>query len=67
MVETVPWMGNGVQVYSSFQTDVEELEYKDLLTNTFTDDHHRVIKTWGKIEVILSVCFAHTVYGIVGV
>jgi hypothetical protein len=26
----------GIQVYSSFHTDVKELEYKDLLTNVFT-------------------------------
>jgi hypothetical protein len=35
-VETVLGFRDGVQVHSSFHTDVKELEYKDLLTSTFT-------------------------------
>ncbi len=31
---------NGIQVYSSFHTDVKEMEYKDLLTNVFTHVEH---------------------------
>ncbi len=46
VLETEPEMGNGMQVHSSFHTDVNELEYKDLLTSTFTQaDHERGIKT----------------------
>ena len=32
-------MGDGIQVQSSFHTDVKDLEYKDLLTRTFTQVH----------------------------
>ena len=35
-VEIVLGMRDGIQVHSSFHTDVKELEYKDLLTWTFT-------------------------------
>ena len=39
---------DGIQTHSSFHTDVKDLEYKDLLTNTFTlSDHERVLKNWG--------------------
>ena len=31
-METVLGMRDGIQVYSSFHTDMEDLEYKDLLT-----------------------------------
>ena len=44
MVETVLGMRDGiiVQVHSSFHTVEKELEYKDLLTSTFTEaDHER--------------------------
>ena len=42
MEETVLGIRDGIQVYSSFHTDEKELEYKDLLTNTFTQvDHER--------------------------
>ena len=42
MEETVLGIRDGIQVYSSFHTDEKELEYKDLLTNTFTlSDHER--------------------------
>ncbi len=45
-VETV--VGWGIQVPSSFHTDVKELEYQDLLTSTFTQtDHERGMKNWG--------------------
>ena len=45
-VETV--VGWGIQVSSSFHTDVKELEYQDLLTSTFTQaDHERGMKNWG--------------------
>jgi hypothetical protein len=41
-------MGDGIQVHSSFHTDVKEFQYKDLLMITFTQgDHDRDIKTWG--------------------
>ena len=65
--ETVLGMWDGIQVHSSFHTDVKELEYKDLLTNTFTQtDYERDMKILGvkhhlrQNMVILSVCFAHT-------
>ena len=46
-VENVLGMPNRIQVQSSFHTDVKELEYKDLLTSTFTlVSHERGIKTW---------------------
>ena len=35
-VEIVLGIRDGIQVHSSFHTDVKELEYKDLLTSTFT-------------------------------
>ena len=45
--ETVLGMWDGIQVHSSFHTDVKELEYKDLLTRTFTQaDHERDMKNW---------------------
>ncbi len=52
-VETVLGMWDGIQVYSSFHTDVKELEYKDFLTSTLTRaftkaDHETVIKNWGR-------------------
>jgi hypothetical protein len=31
MLENVQEMGDGIQVYPSFQTDVNDLEYKDLM------------------------------------
>ena len=35
-------------MHSSFHTDVKELEYKDLLTSTFTlADHESDMKNWG--------------------
>ena len=40
VLETEPEMGNGMQVHSSFHTDVKEMECKDLLTNTFTQADH---------------------------
>ncbi len=53
-VETVLGMWDGIEVYSSFHSDVKTLEYKDLLTNTFTvkvfvreTDHERDMKNWG--------------------
>jgi hypothetical protein len=52
-VETVMGIRNGIQVHSSFHTDVKEMEYKDLLTNIFTQN-------WGQNMVIFSVWFAHT-------
>jgi hypothetical protein len=39
-VETVLGIRNGIQVHSSFHTDVKEMEYKDLLKNTFTQADH---------------------------
>ncbi len=35
-VETVLGLWDGIQMHSSFHTDVKEVEYKDLLTSTFT-------------------------------
>jgi hypothetical protein len=47
-VETVLGLRDGIQVHSSFHTDVKELEYKDLLTSTFTlADHESGMKNWG--------------------
>ena len=47
-VETVLGVWDGKQVHSSFHTDVNEKEYKDLLTSTFTQaDHERDMKNWG--------------------
>ena len=44
-VENVLGMPDRIQVQSSFHTDVKELEYKDLLTSTFTQaDHERETK-----------------------
>ncbi len=46
--ENVLGMRDGIQVHSSFHTDVKEMEYKDLLTNTFTQaDHERDMTNWG--------------------
>ncbi len=57
-VETVLGLWDGIQVHSSFHTDVKEMEYKDLLTNTFTQaDREWDMKNWGSKMVILSVCF----------
>ena len=45
-VETVLGMWDGILVHSSFHTDVKELEYKDLLTNNFTQTDHERDKRW---------------------
>jgi hypothetical protein len=39
-VETVLGLRDGEVVHSYFHTDVQELEYKDLLTSTFTKTDH---------------------------
>ena len=36
MLENVQEMGDGIQVYPSFQTDVKDLEYKDLMMRVST-------------------------------
>ena len=41
-VEIVLGIRDGIQVHSSFHTDVKELEYKDLLTNAFTQADHEM-------------------------
>jgi hypothetical protein len=47
-VEIVLGMWDGIEVYSFFHSDVKTLEYKDLLTNTFTEtDHERDMTNWG--------------------
>ncbi len=47
-MEIVLGMWDGIEVYSFFHSDVKTLEYKDLLTNTFTEtDHERDMTNWG--------------------
>jgi hypothetical protein len=38
--KTVLGIRDEIQVHSSFHVDVKELEYKELLTNTFTQEDH---------------------------
>ena len=47
-VETVQGLRDGIQVHSSFHTDVKDLEYKDLLTSTLTLEGHEKlgVKRW---------------------
>ena len=53
-VETVLEIRDGIQVHSSFHTQVKELVYKDLLTNTFTQaDHERDMKNGTQRHVFL--------------
>ena len=61
-VVTVLGMWDGIQVHSSFHGDVQEQEYKDLLTNTFTQaDHERDMKNWGvKYSYPQCVFYTHT-------
>jgi hypothetical protein len=48
-VENILGLRDGIQVHSSFHTDVKELKYQDLLTSTFTlADHERGMQTGGQ-------------------
>ncbi len=44
-VENILGLRDGIQVHSSFHTDVKELKYQDLLTSTFTLADHDIY--WG--------------------
>ena len=58
--ETVLGIRDGIQVYSSFHTDLKEREYKDLLTNTITQAEKEGHEKLGDKIWLSSVCVLYT-------